>query len=156
MSWAQSSLLAHDAPSVPTTRSVRSRAAFARVGVRRRAHDNVSGACRRLSRSRRGLAPDFAGQQAQHADPGELVAGNVGSPRRMESTVIGDTVRICSRHEHLNKDHGRRTLSSTTAALVADRFRVVDVAVVPIRGRAEALSIHGLVDEDAPAPVATS
>ncbi len=74
----------------------------------------------------------------------------------MESTVIGDTVRICSRHEHLNKDHGRRTLSSTTAALVADRFRVVDVAVVPIRGRAEALSIHGLVDEDAPAPVATS
>ena len=78
---------------------------------------------------------------------GELVAGNIGSPKRMEYTVIGDTVNVGSRLEALTKDHRRRTLlSAATASLVLSE-NLVEVGTVPVRGRGEPLRIFGFADE---------
>jgi class 3 adenylate cyclase len=81
---------------------------------------------------------------------GELVAGNIGSPRRMQYTVIGDTVNVGSRLESLTKDHHRRTLlSGATAALVGDSVPLVALGTATVRGRQEPLALFGIEGEAA-------
>jgi adenylate cyclase len=83
---------------------------------------------------------------------GPVMAGNVGSERRLEYTTIGDTTNTAARLEGMTKGtpHMVFLSDSTRTMLAGPTDGLVPVAEMEVRGRSRTISVWSLDDGSAP------
>ena len=76
-----------------------------------------------------------------------IVSGNIGSPKRMDYTVIGDGVNLAARIESACKQYGAHILiSAFTHKAVKATYRTRQVDYVIVKGKTEPVGVHEVLD----------
>jgi len=78
---------------------------------------------------------------------GIMTVGNMGSPSRMNYTLMGDNVNLGARLEGTNKEYGTNIIiSEFTYGLVKDHFLVRELDNIRVKGKNKPVLIYELVD----------
>jgi adenylate cyclase len=79
---------------------------------------------------------------------GDVMYGNIGTPSRLDFTVIGPAVNTAARLEGLTKGLNRTALFSSAFADMIERSSLRSLGRHPLRGLGEPLEVFGFADED--------
>ena len=82
---------------------------------------------------------------------GTVIAGNIGSPRRLDYTVVGDAVNIAARLM-ANATGGQILISQPTADEVGGEFRLSKLRARKVRGRSEPVQLFSVERNNASVP----
>lgn len=77
---------------------------------------------------------------------GPLISGNLGSSRRMDYSVIGDTVNIAARLEGVAQA-GEVIITQQTRDLIGDHFKLKELKPVKVKGKDKTLHIFSVLEQ---------